>query len=94
MKKANIIPCLNALSAIENTDVYYFNYKNDNVKRDGSQKVGFIIGEGYNLDSRLLSEDGDAIDTYNALALNWRATQQLYGKIKKQQKSTEKWAKL
>ena len=84
-KKTNIIPCVNALSAIDNTDVYYFNYKNDNVKRDGSQKVGFIIGDGYNLDARLLSEDGDAIDTYNAIALNWRATQQLYEKIKKQQ---------
>lgn len=84
-KKTNIIPCANALSAVENTDVYYFNYKNDSVKRDGSQKVGFIIGDDYKLDSRLLSEDGDAIDTYNALALNWRATQQLYDKIKKQQ---------
>ena len=84
-KKTNIIPCANALSAVENTDVYYFNYKNDSVKRDGSQKVGFIIGDGYNLDARLLSEDGDAIDTYNAIALNWRATQQLYAKIKKQQ---------
>lgn len=84
-KKTNIIPCANALSAVENTDVYYFNYKNDSVKRDGSQKVGFIIGDGYNLDARLLSEDGDAIDTYNAIALNWRATQQLYDKIKKQQ---------
>lgn len=84
-KKTNIIPCANALSAVENTDVYYFNYKNDSVKRDGSQKVGFIIGDGYKLDARLLSEDGDAIDTYNALALNWRATQQLYAKIKKQQ---------
>ena len=84
-KKENIIPCSNALSAVENTDVYYFNYKNDTIKRNKSQKVGFIIGEGYNLDPRLLSETGDAIDTYNAIALVWRATQQLYAKVKKQQ---------
>lgn len=88
-KKTNIIPCTNALSAVENTDVYYFNYKNDTVKRDSSQKVGFIIGDGYNLDSRLLAESRDAIDTYNAIGLNWRATQQLYEKIKKQQKQIE-----
>lgn len=88
-KKTNIIPCLNGLSAVENTDVYYFNYKNDSTKRDASQKVGFIIGDGYKLDARLLSEDGEAIDTYNAIALNWRATQQLYEKIKKQQEQID-----
>ncbi len=81
--KENIIPCVNALSALENTDVYYFNYKDDTVKRSEMQKVGFIIGDGYNLDSRLLSKGGDAIDIYNAIGLNWRATQQLYTKIKK-----------
>lgn len=84
-KKENIIKCTNGLSAVENTDVYYFNYKDDNVKRSESQKVGFVIGEGYNLDPRLLNESGDAIDIYSAIGLNWRATQQLYDKIKKQQ---------
>lgn len=89
-KKESIIKCTNALSAIENTDVYYFNYKNDSVKRKEQQKVGFVIGDGYNLDSRLLNKDGDAIDIYNAIGLNWRATQQLYEKIKKQQKQINK----
>ncbi len=88
-KKENIMPCLNALSAIQNSDIYYFNYKNDGVKRDDMQKVGFIIGDGYNLDSRLLSKEGDAIDICNAIGLNWRATQQLYEKLKKQQEKIE-----
>ncbi len=88
-KKESIIACANALSAVENTDVYYFNYKNDSVKRNASQRVGFIIGDGYKLDPRLLAETGDAIDTYNAIGLNWRATQQLYEKIKKQQKQID-----
>lgn len=88
-KKENITPCVNALSAIQNSDIYYFNYKNDGVKRDDIQKVGFIIGEGYNLDSRLLSKEGDAIDICNAIGLNWRATQQLYEKIKKQQEKID-----
>lgn len=85
-KKENILPCANALSAIQNTDVYYFNYKDDDVKRSDVQKVGFVIGEGYNLDPRLLSKNGDAIDIYNAIGLNWRATQQLYEKVKTLQK--------
>lgn len=88
-KKENILPCTNALSAVQNTDVYYFNYKDDEVKRSKIQKVGFVIGEGYNLDRRLLSKNGDAIDIYNAIGLNWRATQQLYEKIKTQQKQIE-----
>lgn len=88
-KKENILPCTNALSAIQNTDVYYFNYKDDNVKRSDAQKVGFVIGAGYNLDSRLLNKSGDAIDIYSAIGLNWRATQQLYEKFKKQQDKIE-----
>ncbi len=80
---------VNALSAIQNSDIYYFNYKNDGVKRNDIQKVGFIIGDGYNLDSRLLSREGDAIDICNAIGLNWRATQQLYEKIKKQQEKID-----
>ena len=87
--KDNIMPCSNALSAIQNTDGYYFNYKDDTVKRSDSQKVGFVIGDGYKCDERLLSKDKDAIDIYNAIGLNWRATQQLYDKIKKQQKQID-----
>ena len=79
--KQDIVEYDDALSVLMKSDIYSFKYKRDVEMGNMKSKVGFIIGDGYNLDSTLLSSTNDSIDMYTMSSLNTRAIQQLNDKI-------------
>lgn len=68
-----------ALPDILRTDVYAYLLKHDLANDVRCVKYGFVIGDGYRLTDKVLSEDKDAIDLYSAIGLLWRGEQELHG---------------
>lgn len=67
-----------ALPDILKTDVYSYYLKRDLENGVHCVKYGFVIGEGYRLTDKVLSEDRDAIELYSAIGLLWRGEQELH----------------
>lgn len=67
-----------ALPDILKTDVYSYYLKRDLANGVRCVKYGFVIGEGYRLTDKVLSEDKDAIELYSAIGLLWRGEQELH----------------
>lgn len=67
-----------ALPDILKTDVYSYYLKRDLENGVRCVKYGFVIGEGYRLTDKVLSEDRDAIELYSAIGLLWRGEQELH----------------
>ena len=76
--KTNIVPFDSALDDILNTDVYSYSLKRDIDNGFYNTKYGFIIGTGYRLSEKILSEEKDGIELYSAIALLWKGVQELY----------------
>lgn len=76
--KTNIVPFDSALDDILNTDVYSYSLKRDIDNGFYNTKYGFIIGAGYRLSDKILSEEKDGIELYSAIALLWKGVQELY----------------
>lgn len=76
--KTNIVPFDSALNDILNTDVYSYSLKRDIDNGFYNTKYGFIIGTGYRLSEKILSEEKDGIELYSAIALLWKGVQELY----------------
>lgn len=68
-----------ALPDILKTDVYSYYLKRDLANGVRCAKYGFVIGDGYRLTDKVLSEDKDAIELYSAIGLLWRGEQELHG---------------
>ena len=69
-----------ALSKIRNTDVCRYNLKE---RKTDKEHIGFIIGDGYNVPDELLSESGGAVDLYKAIAVAYKAIQELADMVDK-----------
>ena len=67
-----------ALPDILKTDVYSYYLKRDLENGVHCVKYGFVIGDGYRLTNKVLSEDKDAIELYSAIGLLWRGEQELH----------------
>lgn len=82
---------VNALDEIIKTDVFIYNMKKDEHKR---QKIGFVVGEGYNCSDYIIEEneqeDLTGIDLYNALALSYKAIQELKEEIEELKREIKK----
>lgn len=76
--KTNIVPFDSALEDILNTDVYSYSLKRDIDNGFYNTKYGFIIGTGYRLSEKILSEEKDGIELYSAIALLWKGVQEIY----------------
>ena len=69
----------NALDIIKESDIYEYNFKTED---DTNKKhIGFVIGDKYNTPKYVLSESGQAIDTYTMSSIMWKAMQELLMKL-------------
>lgn len=87
-KKRNIEKYNNkALDEVLNTDIYYYNYKEDaeNIKR----RVGAIIGEAYKCSKEIIGTEGKGIDLYSMISVAYKAIQEQQELIEKQNKTIE-----
>ena len=79
--KKNIEEFKNALDIIENTDIYKFNYKNEEDEK--KPHIGVIIGKGRKTPTEMLNNDNDGADYNNMTSICIQA-------IKEQQEQIEK----
>ena len=76
-----------ALNEVLNTDIYYYNYKEDaeNIKR----RVGAIIGTDYKCSKVIIGTEGKGIDLYSMISVAYKAIQEQQELIEKQNKTIE-----
>ena len=76
-----------ALDEVLNTDIYYYNYKEDaeNIKR----RVGAIIGDKYKCSKEIIGTEGKGIDLYSMISVAYKAVQEQQEIIEKQNKTIE-----
>lgn len=82
--KKDITAFENGLDEIMKTDVYNFKFK-DNI--DTRNHIGFVIGDGYNVTDKIVNDK--SIDIYSALALAYKAIQELNQKVEKLERVIE-----
>lgn len=69
-------------------DVYTYAWKTEKddqteariAEQEEKKSAGFVIGDGYNVDPLLLSSDGGGINLYSAIAVAYKAIQELHGR--------------
>ena len=71
-----------ALDEVLNTDIYYYNYKEDAI--DIKRRVGAIIGKDYKCSKEIIGTEGKGIDIYSMLSLSYKAIQEQQELIEKQ----------
>lgn len=69
------------LNEVLNTDIYYFNYKED--KEKAKNRIGAIIGEGYNCSEDILSQTKESISDYSMISVAYKAIQEQQEEIEK-----------
>lgn len=72
------------LNEVLNTDIYYFNYKED--KEKDKSRIGAIIGEGYNCSEDILSQTKESISDYSMISIAYKAIQEQQEQIEELQK--------
>ncbi len=91
-KKRNIEQYNNkALTEVLNTDIYYYNYKEDT--EDCKKRVGAIIDKDYKCSKEIIGTEGKGIDLYSMISLAYKAIQEqqeLIEKLKENDKAKDK----
>lgn len=82
--KKNIKKNKNGLNLIKNTDIYTFNYKNEDSNH--KKHIGVVIGNKYKTPKEILNNNNSGVDTYSMVSVAWHA-------IKEQQEIIEKLEK-
>lgn len=81
LKKDFVVFQDDALDVVEKTEVYRYNYKNDDFADAKSPKeLGLVIGR--NTPEDILDEENGAVSMYKMNAFLWRAVQQLAREVK------------
>ena len=76
-----------ALEEVLNTDIYYYNYKED--EQDIKKRVGAIIGDKYKCSKEIIGTEGKGIDLYSMISVAYKAIQEQQEIIEKQNKTIE-----
>ena len=76
-----------ALEEVLNTDIYYYNYKEDS--EDIKRRVGAIIGTDYKCSKEIIGTEGKGIDLYSMISVAYKAIQEQQEIIEKQNKTIE-----
>ena len=67
------------LELIKNTDIYTYNYKNEDDKF--KKHIGVVIGDKYRTPKEILNNSNDGTDTYSMVSVCFNAIKQLNAKI-------------
>lgn len=81
-----------AIKEIMNTDIYWFNYKDDD--KTAKRRLGTVIGEGYNCSKDILSQTGESISDYSMISLAYKAIQEQQKEIEKLKNEKEEQDKV
>lgn len=79
-KKENFEKLQNALDIIKQTDIYKYNYKNEQRKK---KHIGLVIGDKYNYSKELTNEKNDSVDLYSMVGVCFKAIQEQQEEIEK-----------
>ncbi|MCO8292328.1 tail fiber domain-containing protein, partial [Tetragenococcus halophilus] len=70
----------NALSTINNSDIYNYKLKDEVEEGKPDIHIGLVIGDGYSTPDCIKNDDGTAIDVYAMTSVAWKAIQELSDK--------------
>lgn len=79
--KKNITKLDDVLEIVKNSDIYQFNYKNEDDSH--SKHYGFVIGENCRTPKEVITDDRTAINTYSMISILWKAVQELSNEVDK-----------
>ena len=74
---------------IENSDIYKYYLKSSLSKGDTKERIGFVIGDDYNIDDSILSYTGKEIDIYSCIGVLWKGEQKIIRQIKQLEKENQ-----
>ena len=78
----------NATEIINNADIYEYNLKSD---ADTDKKmIGFVIGDNYKTPNEVIDKNGQAVSLYSAIAILWKAVQELSARVEQLEKEVHK----
>lgn len=89
--KKNIEKQENVMDIVKNSEIYKFNYKDEN--KDDKKHIGFIIGKKYKTPEALLNKEKNAIDIYCMASINWKCTQEILEELKNTKEELEELKK-
>lgn len=88
-KKRNIEKYNNsALNEILNTDIYYYNYKEDS--ENTKKRVGAVIGEDYRCSKEIIGTEHKGIDLYSMMSVAYKAIQEQQEMIENLEKANKR----
>ncbi len=91
-KKKNIEKLENAISILNEVDIYKYNFKNES---DATKKhIGFVIGDGYKYSKEITSEDNSGVDIYSMVSVLWQIVKEQQQKINKLNDRVDKLRKV
>lgn len=71
----------NAMAIILNSDIYKFNFKNED---DNSKKhIGIVIGDNFKYSKEITDNKESGVDLYSMISVAWKAIQEQNAEIKK-----------
>ena len=82
--KKNFEKLKNAKEILKNTDIYKYNFKDEN--DDDKKSIGFVIGDKYNYSKEITSAENDGANIYSMVSVLWQVVKEQQEEIEKIQK--------
>lgn len=79
--KKNFEKLDNAKEILKATDIYKYNFKNEEDK--DKKHIGFVIGNKYNYSKEITSKDNDGVDLYSMVSVLWQVVKEQQEEINK-----------
>ena len=76
-----------ALEIIKNTDIYNYNFTNE--EKNVKKHIGFVIGDGYTYDERITNNENEGVDLYSFISVCCKAIQEQQEQIEELKKEIE-----
>lgn len=76
-----------ALEIIKNTDIYNYNFTNE--EKNVKKHIGFVIGDGYTYDERITNNENEGVDLYSFVSVCCKAIQEQQEQIEELKREIE-----